>query len=1188
MFYSNQISDVSPLANWKVDNVKNMSYMFESNQISDVSPLANWKVDNVTDMNGMFYSNQISDVSPLANWKVDNVTDMNGMFDNNVATQTKNLQAKRVINFAYPDDYTGKTQDPVTQTIDVPQRVKVELTTKDSKPSNNILDWVTKTETPISTPTDPVYFQDYTVPEIKGLLEPDKTVVSKQEADITKPINVTVTYRLIESNTNDAFALDPKNGLHEHANVNNNGGYDEDYWGKLNINDWNYTTNDDTITITGYKGNNQASLIIPNGADFDLADGQGTKQSNVEISSSVMRDLAKNATRIGLSKTANKKVIAIDTNWQDAFGGLTNKPGTDSNAYGGIIYGSPNLTQMDLHNLDTSAITNMSGLFNGGSNLTTVGDLSEWNTSNVNNMHVMFQNASSLTNIGNLDNWDTSKVTDMQYMFDRASKLANIGNLSKWDTSKVTNMRAMFLDASSLTNIGNLDNWDTSKVTDMQDMFSQASSLTNIGDLSKWNTSNVTNMSSMFFEASSLTNIGDLSNWDTSKVTDMSDMFDRASSLTSLDLSNWGTGNVTRMDYMFGYASSLTNIGDVSNWNTSKVTDMNNMFRDTSSLISLNLSNWNTSNVTRMDYMFCDASNLTNLDVSKWNTGNVTNMSDMFSGASSLTNLDVSKWNTSKVTNMSSMFQDASSLTNLDVSNWNTSNVTNMSGMFSHASSLTNLDVSNWNTSNVTDMGSMFSHTSSLTSLDLSNWNTSKVTSMFSMFASFEQDSTSRLVLIIHNSDGWQHATDFLTFSNYLTNEHVPAVITTNLNILKADDDSSYTIDGQTNTRSAIFDATKSPIAGKALPTYTKGMTDDQLEAYASAVIKLHNEKVMQDYEKAHPDKLISYAPTQDMTDPRKLVTASFVTVPKEFNLTVHFEDVNPNADKDSDTVKQELAKTVELSGRNGDTADLSQVQLPTNFELSGDLPSATFGDTDSVIINLKHKTETSVESLPATRTINVHLPNGTTEIYQQIIGYQRDVVTDLVTKTVTRGTWTVNDVTSSYTIDGVKQLEHSYVLRNGNYNFAGIKLPKVPGYKAKVSKNNGLLLVSYLALAPEKPEINTNLNDQFSNNLATNSTVKSDLIVKSDMYQVVNDDHNWQLPVIKNYELKFATNKNQIIFAYTKDKQNDYRFVLTFKDGQYRLATFDKEDKLLKTYSIKSYNELAKIINSLVLMSIA
>ena len=122
--------------------------MFANNQISDLSPLANWKVDKVTDMSWMFHSNQISDLSPLVNWNVSNVTDMDGMFDGNVTTQTKNLQAKRIINFAYPDGYTGKTQDPVTQTVDVPQKVKVELTTKHSKPSNNILDWVIKIETP--------------------------------------------------------------------------------------------------------------------------------------------------------------------------------------------------------------------------------------------------------------------------------------------------------------------------------------------------------------------------------------------------------------------------------------------------------------------------------------------------------------------------------------------------------------------------------------------------------------------------------------------------------------------------------------------------------------------------------------------------------------------------------------------------------------------------------------------------------------------------------------------------------------------------------------------------------------------------------------------------------------------------------------------------------------------------------
>ena len=195
MFVNNQISDLSPLANWHVNNVTNMMGMFYGNQISDLSPLASWNVNNVTDMSGMFYNNQISDLSPLANWNVNNVTDMRGMFDDNISSiPTKTIQAKRVINFVYPTGYTGKKQDPVTQTIDVPtQEVKVELTTKDYKPSNNILDWVTKTETPISAPIDPVYFQAYRVPTVSNLV-PSISTVAKAQADPNMPLNVIVTY----------------------------------------------------------------------------------------------------------------------------------------------------------------------------------------------------------------------------------------------------------------------------------------------------------------------------------------------------------------------------------------------------------------------------------------------------------------------------------------------------------------------------------------------------------------------------------------------------------------------------------------------------------------------------------------------------------------------------------------------------------------------------------------------------------------------------------------------------------------------------------------------------------------------------------------------------------------------------------------------------------------------------------
>ena len=894
MFGINQISDLSPLVNWKVDHVSDMSGMFQINHISDLSPLASWNVDNVTDMAGMFYSNRINDLKPLANWNVNEVTEMGYMFDDNATTQTKNLQAKRVINFVYPDGYTGKKQDTVTQTVDVPQTVNVTLTTKDSKPSNNILDWVTKTETPISTPTDPVYFQDYTVPEIKGLLEPDKTIISEQEADITKPINVTVTYKLVESNTNDAFALDPKNGLHEHADVNNNGGYNEDYWGKLNINDWNYTTNGDTITITGYKGNNPASLIIPNGADFGFINGQDNSNSRVEISSSVMHDLAKNATRIGLSKTANKKVIASNAIWQDAFGGLTNKPGTDSNADGGIIYGSPNLTQMDLHNLDTAAITNMSALFNGGSNLTTVGDLSDWNTSNVTNMRNMFQTASSLTNIGNLDNWDTSKVTDMTNMFHNATNLTNIGDLSKWQTGNVTNMNSMFSNTTNLTNIGNLDDWNTSKVTDMHWMFGtdtgKQSHLTNIGDLSKWQTGNVTDMHNMFANATSLTNIGNLDNWNTSKVTDMSWMFGtdtgKQSHLTNIgDLSKWQTGNVTNMNSMFSNATSLTNIGNLDNWTTSKVTDMH--------------------------WMFGGTMNLTNIgDLSKWQTGNVTDMNGMFANATSLTNIgNLDNWDTNKVTDMHLMFA-------VD---------------YSKQSHLTHIgDLSKWDTSHVTDMNNMFAN-KALLHLNISNWNLTKLANKDAMKYMFANVTNLTVIANDLKLPAWYQ--NEINDADYFWNNHI-AVITNVPELIRATGDiDNLKIDDQDASRSIFYDS--------------KGSSD------AIQVLKDANNQYIADYHKANPTKFLKLADTVDQNDPIALANASFITVP--YKLAV--SNTNDAFALDSKNGLHEHANVNDNGGYDADfwgkinVDDWNYTVNGDRIEINGLKDGASTGANDAVIV---------------------------------------------------------------------------------------------------------------------------------------------------------------------------------------------------------------------------------------------
>ena len=66
---------------------------------------------------------------------------------------------------------------------------------------------------------------------------------------------------------------------------------------------------------------------------------------------------------------------------------------------------------MSAPDMDTSQVTNMSGMFQSCSALTSVPDL---DTSGVTNMNSMFMSCSALTHVPDMD---TSQVTDMSWMF---------------------------------------------------------------------------------------------------------------------------------------------------------------------------------------------------------------------------------------------------------------------------------------------------------------------------------------------------------------------------------------------------------------------------------------------------------------------------------------------------------------------------------------------------------------------------------------------------------------------------------------------------------------------------------------------------------------------------------------------------------------------------------------------------
>lgn len=259
-------------------------------------------------------------------------------------------------------------------------------------------------------------------------------------------------------------------------------------------------------------------------------------------------------------------------------------------------------------------------------------DIANLDTSKVTDMSYMFENCENLKNV-NVTNLDVSKVKNMQYMFAYCHELETIEEISDWDVSNVTSMEYLFCDCQKLENI-NLEKWDVSNVENMRGTLAYGNFKT-MDWISNWDVSNVRDFCCMF-EGSPITTI-DLSNWNTSNATDMAGMFDGCEELTSVDLSNWNTSNVTRMTRMFG-GCSLTSI-DLSGFNTENVTDMYCMFIGCEELTNVNLSGLNTVNVKSMGYMFSGCKALTSLDLSSFNTKNATNMARMFNGCTQLTTI---------------------------------------------------------------------------------------------------------------------------------------------------------------------------------------------------------------------------------------------------------------------------------------------------------------------------------------------------------------------------------------------------------------------------------------------------------------------------------------------------------------------------------------------------------------------
>lgn len=417
-------------------------------------------------------------------------------------------------------------------------------------------------------------------------------------------------------------------------------------------------------------------------------------------------------------------------------------------------------------NVDTSAVTDMRGLFEESESLRTITGLNLFQTENVDYLDRMFMMCTALEEI-NLSSFDNTEIsyynmTNMIY-YNQALKKITFG-------SKFTLKEDMSISFMSDAKWYREDAPEQLLTGDA--LVEQEESTTPVGARTWLRSENHYWGDCIWTIEGNTMRIGAGTGPDTTLPTyPWGELCDGIETVVFAD----GVVFPENVASMFSHFRDLKTI-DFSNVDMSQVKDMSYMFYDCLSLQKLSLAAGVSAQPTTMLYTFGDCKSLEQLSFGNLDTANVESFADSFNGCSALTRLDTAAIDVSSATHLARMFQNCTALKALDLSGWtcisanSTSAVMDMQAMFANCYALKTVvlpactmrvgksksydpdstgiealfencvsletigNLDRFNTDNVLSMSDMFSGCEALTAVDVSGFNTKYVKTIDGMF----------------------------------------------------------------------------------------------------------------------------------------------------------------------------------------------------------------------------------------------------------------------------------------------------------------------------------------------------------------------------------------------------------------------------------------------------------------------